>query len=103
MSDLTYVRVKQSLHYNCILVDLFNREFIGYSAGPRKDAQLVRKAFASIIPNLTKIQMGHTDCGSEFKNNLIDEALQTSEIQRSQGLKESTYDNSLAHGTFKVI
>jgi putative transposase len=29
VSDLTYVRVKQSWYYICILVDLFNREIIG--------------------------------------------------------------------------
>jgi putative transposase len=103
VSDLTYVRVKQSWHYICILVDLFNREIIGYSAGPRKDAQLVRKAFASIIPNLTKIQMFHTDRGSEFKNKLIDEALQTFDIQRSLSLKGTPYDNAVAEAMFKVI
>src|SRR5690625_1414609 len=43
VSDLTYVRVKQKWHYICILVDLYNREIIGYSAGPKKDAALVHK------------------------------------------------------------
>ena len=33
VSDLTYVRVNKSWNYVCFLVDLFNREIIGYSAG----------------------------------------------------------------------
>ena len=33
VSNLTYVRVEKSWNYICILVDLFNREIIGYSAG----------------------------------------------------------------------
>lgn len=41
VSDLTYVRVEQKWQYVCLLVDLFNREIIGYSAGAHKDAQLV--------------------------------------------------------------
>ena len=37
VSDLTYVRVNRKWNYVCLLVDLFNREIIGYSAGPNKD------------------------------------------------------------------
>src|SRR5690625_6230395 len=48
VSDLTYVRVDQKWHYICILVDLYNREIIGYSAGPQKTAALVQRAFASV-------------------------------------------------------
>ena len=33
VSDLTYVRVVHRWHYICVLVDLFNREIIGYSSG----------------------------------------------------------------------
>ena len=41
VSDLTYVRVGMSWNYICVLIDLFNREIIGYSAGRNKDAALV--------------------------------------------------------------
>lgn len=41
VSDLTYVRVNYKWNYVCVLVDLFNREIIGYSAGIHKDARLV--------------------------------------------------------------
>jgi len=33
ISDLTYVRVNYKWNFICVLVDLFNREIIGYSAG----------------------------------------------------------------------
>lgn len=52
MIDLTYVRVKQSWHYICVLVDLYNREIIGYSAGPNKSAELVQRAFSTVKHNL---------------------------------------------------
>jgi len=44
VSDLTYVIVGMNWHYICVLVDLFNREIIGYSAGRRKTATLVKQA-----------------------------------------------------------
>ena len=54
VSDLTYVRVNQKWHYICVFVDLFNREIIGYSTGPNKDALLVYRAFASIKADFVK-------------------------------------------------
>ena len=46
VSDLTYVRVNQKWHYICVFVDLFNREIIGFSTGPNKDAALVYRVGA---------------------------------------------------------
>jgi putative transposase len=103
VSDLTYVRIGQRWHYICILIDLFNREIIGYSTGPNKDAVLVKRALASVRYNLKKIQLFHTDRGSEFKNELIEQALRTFEIERSLSFKGSPYDNAVAEATFKLI
>src|SRR5699024_10902731 len=47
VSDLTYVRVGGKWNYVCTLVDLSNREIIGYSAGPNKDASIIEKALLS--------------------------------------------------------
>jgi putative transposase len=103
VSDLTYVRVNQKWHYVCVFVDLFNREIVGCSAGPNKDALLVYRAFASMKGDLRKIQLFHTDRGNEFKNKLIDDALETFEIQRSLSTKGCPYDNAVAEATYKII
>ncbi len=103
VSDLTYVRVGNNWNYICILVDLFNREIIGYSAGKNKDAVLVHKTFASVRTNLSNIKIFHTDRGNEFKNNLIDETLKTFNISRSLSMKGCPYDNAVAEATFKII
>ncbi len=42
-------------------MDLHNREIIGYSTGPNKDAQLVYKAFSSIKHVLSLVGLFHTD------------------------------------------
>lgn len=103
VSDLTYVRVKNRWHYICVFVDLFNREIIGSSTGPRKDADLVARAFASVQGDLRQIQLFHTDRGSEFKNKLIDETLATFNIARSLSMKGCPYDNAVAEATFKIM
>jgi putative transposase len=103
VSDLTYVRVGKSWHYICVLVDLFNREIIGYSAGRNKDAQLVARAFAKVKGGLQKIKIFHTDRGNEFKNQLIKKTLDTFNIKRSLSMKGCPYDNAVAEATFKTI
>lgn len=103
VSDLTYVRVKDNWHYICVLVDLYNREIIGHSAGPRKDAALVQRAFATVRFNLSRLELFHTDRGSEFKNQYIDQALKTFGIERSLSTKGTPYDNAVAEATFKTI
>ena len=103
VSDLTYVRVNYKWNYICILVDLFNREIIGHSAGTQKSAELVYDAFATVQTELSNIQMFHTDRGSEFKNQLIDEMLDVFQIKRSLSMKGCPYDNAVAEATFKVF
>ena len=103
ISDLTYVRVRDKWCYICILVDLFNREIIGYSAGTQKDAQLVYDAFLSSSVNLSKVRIFHTDRGNEFKNKLIDELIDAFEITRSLSHKGCPYDNAVAEATYKIF
>lgn len=62
VSDLTYVRVGKHWNYVCFLLDLY-----GYSAGKRKEAALVQRAFATVKQPLETAKVFHTDRGSEFK------------------------------------
>lgn len=103
VSDLTYVRVGSRWNFICTLMDLHNREIVGFSCGPYKDAQLVQKAFSKIKTNLLNIEYFHTDRGNEFKNKLIDEVLETFKIKRSLSKKGTPYDNAVAEATFKSI
>ncbi|CAM3843099.1 Integrase catalytic domain-containing protein [Marinicrinis lubricantis] len=103
VSDLTYVKVGHRWHYVCVLIDLFNREIIGHSAGPHKDAALVSRAFTTVEGDLGQIQWFHTDRGSEFKNQTMDELLGTFEIGRSLSAKGCPYDNAVAEATYKVM
>jgi len=101
VSDLTYVRVGKKWHYVCLFVDLFNREIVGASAGPNKDAALVYKALSTIKGNLSDVQLFHTDRGSEFDNQLMAEATETFGIKRSLSAKGCPYDNAVAEATYK--
>lgn len=103
VSDLTYVNVKGKWNYICLIIDLYNREIIGYAAGKHKTADLVYKAFSKIKCDLSNIKIFHTDRGNEFKNKIIDEVLQTFKIERSLSKKGCPYDNAVAEATYKII
>ena len=103
VSDLTYVNVQGKWNYICLIIDLFNREIVGYAAGKHKNAELVYKAFSTIKVDLSKINIFHTDRGNEFKNKIIDEVLTTFNISRSLSKKGCPYDNAVAEATYKII
>ena len=101
--DLTYVKVGKKWHYICLILDLFNREIIGYSCGKHKDTELVKKAFSRISYPLTDVQVFHTDRGKEFDNQAISELLQAFGIKRSLSKKGCPYDNVVAESTYKSV
>ena len=103
VSDLTYINVHGGWNYVCILLNIYNREIIGFSAGKHKNAELVKTAFAKVKSPLSDFTIFHTDRGSEFKNRLIDDMLKTFSIERSLSKKGNPYDNSVAEATFKII
>ena len=103
VSDLTYVRVKNKWNYICTIMDLHNREVIGYSAGANKDAKLVYQAFSSIKNDLNLIGLFHTDRGKEFVNKHIDKLLDVFKIERSLSAKGTPYDNAVAESNFKSL
>jgi putative transposase len=53
--------------------------------------------------DLRQIQWFHTDRGSEFENQNMDELLSTFNIGRSLSMKGCPYDNAVAEATFKVM
>jgi transposase InsO family protein len=103
VSDLTYVRVGSKWNYLCTIIDLSNREIIGYSAGTNKDANLIEKALLSCRYSLNDIKVFHSDRGREYDNITIDEVLETFEIARSLSRKGNPYDNAVSEAMNKIL
>ena len=103
VSELTYVRVGSKWNYVCTIIDLSNREIIGYSAGANKDADLIEKALLSCRYSLNDIRVFHSDRGKEYDNKTIDEILETFEIERSLSRKGNPYDNAVSEATNKIL
>ena len=85
------------------LVDLYNREIVGHSAGPGKDARLVKSAFATLSFPISDIEVFHTDRGSEFDNAEIDLMLEAFGIERSLSAKGCPYDNAVDESADRML
>ncbi|HHX69546.1 MAG: DDE-type integrase/transposase/recombinase [Miniphocaeibacter sp.] len=92
VSDLTYVRVGKSWNYICLLINLYNGEIFGYSVSKNKDAKLIEQALLSSKYSLSKIQLFHSDRGSEYDNKIIDKLLKIFKIKRSLSRKGNLYE-----------
>ncbi|SHH27154.1 Integrase core domain-containing protein [Tepidibacter thalassicus DSM 15285] len=103
VSDLTYVRINKKWAYICVLLDLHNREIIGYSVGDNKNADLVYQAFLNCKYPLSEIKLFHTDRGNEFKNKTIDAVINAFNIERSLSNKGCPYDNAAAESLYNIL
>ncbi len=103
VSDLTYVRVGNRWNYVCTLVDLANREVIGYSTGANKGASLIEKALLRCNYSLKDIKVFHSDRGKEYDNIKIDTILETFNIERSLSRKGNPYDNAVSEAMNKIL
>jgi len=103
VTDLTYVNIADKWFYICFIIDLFNREIIGYSSGSNKTVDLVHQALATIEEDFHNMEIFHTDRGKEFDNHTIDEFLETFKIERSLSHKGDPYDNAVAESTYKSL
>ena len=70
---------------------------------PRKDARLVRSAFATLSFPISDIEVFHTDRGSEFDNAEIDLMLEAFGIERSLSAKGCPYDNAVDESTNRIL
>ena len=76
---------------------------MGHAASDRKDARLVKAAFATVPFPLFDIEVFHTDRGSEFGNAQIDELLEAFGIERSLSRRGCPYDNAVDESTNKIL
>lgn len=103
VSDLTYINIAGKWCYLCLLLDLCGRRIIGSAVGNHKDAKLVQTAFYSVQVDLRQVGIFHTDRGSEFKNNAIEQILTAFGIQRSLSAKWTPYDNAVAESMYNIV
>jgi transposase InsO family protein len=101
-SDITYLWTDEGWLYLAIVLDLFNREVVGWSLKPRMTADIVTDALTMAwfrrkpAPGL----MHHSDRGSQYASHAFQEKLKEYGMTCSMSRKGNCWDNAPTESWF---
>jgi len=102
VGDITYIHTNEGWLYLAVLLDLFNREVVGWSASSRMTRQLaidaLQMAFDRRDPG--KGLLHHSDRGSQYASTDYQNILKEHGIICSMSRKGNCYDNAVAESFF---
>ena len=102
VGDITYIPTEQGWLYLAVLLDLFNREVVGWSASARMTRQLAIEALQMALGRRSpqKGLLHHTDRGSQYASNDYQKILKEHGFICSMSRKGNCYDNAVAESFF---
>lgn len=104
-SDITYIWTNEGWLYLAVVLDVYNREIIGWSLNQRCSADLVLNAFSMAINN-RKPEPGiifHSDRGSQYTSARFRNTLAHYGFIQSMSGKGNCYDNSITESFFSTL
>jgi transposase InsO family protein len=104
-SDITYIWTKEGWLYLAIILDVFSRGIVGWSLSVRLTTELVLVAFNRALKRrqVTPGMIFHSDRGSQYASEKIQEALQELGIRQSMSGSGNCYDNAITESAFHTI
>lgn len=102
-SDLTYIPSREGMKYVCFIIDLGNKEIIGYSISDKHDTECVLNAISNMTIPIELYEMFHSDRGGEFASKVLQEMLEEKELAISMSKPGCPYDNAVSENMFKLL
>lgn len=104
-SDLTYIQTLEGWKFLCVIMDLFNREIIGWSLGEGLGTEIVIDAFNLAVKGHhgKKELIFHSDRGVQYASTIFREKLSESEFLSSMSGKGNCYDNAPVESFFHTL
>ncbi len=95
VSDFTYLPQPNSKFvYLATVLDAYTREIIGWNFGVRHNSELITEALRAALNKRNKPpEIFHSDQGSEYRSNDLNQILITQNIQASMSAKSSPWQN----------
>lgn len=105
VTDITYIRTHEGWLFLAAVIDLFSRQVIGWSMGPRMDRSLAINALLMAVwrrqPKESVIV--HSDQGSQFSSYDWQSFLKTHNLTQSMSRRGNCYDNAVAESFFQLL
>ena len=105
-SDITYLRSGCGWQYLTVMLDLFNREIVGYSFSSRLTAETTVNPALEMALLHRKLAPGlivHSDRGSQYASETFRNKLQKYGFIQSMSGKGNCYDNAVTETFFKTL
>ena len=101
VTDITYIRTWQGWLYLAVVMDLFSRKIVGWSAGPTIHRELVLDAVLMAVrrrrPRGTMI---HSDQGTQYGSDAWRRFCRSNHLEPSMSRKGNCWDNAVAESFF---
>ena len=103
--DITYLKYGNKFLYLAVVLDLFNREVVGWSMGDNLETSLVLRALDSAMlkvgPDAEVIF--HSDRGSQYASEAYRKFLKNKKIIPSMSRRGNCYDNAYVESWFSSL
>ncbi|OHE41542.1 MAG: hypothetical protein A2Y16_05275 [Tenericutes bacterium GWF2_57_13] len=103
--DITYIKTRIGWVYLAIVMDLYNREVIGYAASQRIDTELVKRALGEAVGRYPDTQgtIFHSDRGTQYASSGYQNTLTSYKMLGSMSRGGCPYDNSCVESFFAQL
>lgn len=105
VQDITYIWTTAGWLYLAVVIDLFNRQVIGWSMSRRINQALVCDALTMALwrRHFPKHVIAHSDRGSQYCSNKYQQLIKDNKMMCSMSGKGNCYDNAVAESFFHSL
>ena len=105
VTDITYIKTHEGWLYLCVVIDLFSRRVVGWSAQSRMTTDLALQALLMAVwrrkPD-SQVTV-HSDQGSQFTSREWQTFLHQHNLEPSMSRRGNCHDNAVAESFFQLL
>lgn len=106
VSDITQIHCEEGWLYVAVVLDLYSRRVVGWSAGRQNTAELVvaalKRAWKSRQPRGSHL-LFHSDQGSQYRSEAVAAWLNRREVTISMSRRGNCWDNACSESFFALL
>jgi putative transposase len=105
VTDITYIKTHEGWLYLAVVIDLFSRRVVGWSAQPRMTTDLALQALLAAVwrrKPKTRVMI-HSDQGSQFTSREWQLFLTQHNLDASMSRRGNCHDNAVAESFFQLL
>jgi len=105
VGDITYIKTRAGWVYLAVVLDLFNKEIVGWAMSKRPDTELIIRAMAHALVRRKnpKEIMFHSDRGCQYSSKSYQKYLELNHITGSMSRKGNPFDNACCESFFATL